>query len=1018
MAVRNPRAGMPARPRLFAPIAAIVGVLLLVGGVGVSQYTELLWFRETGFTSVFTTVLLTRALLFVGFGVLMATIVGANLVIAYRSRPAFRGMSLEQQNLERYRTAVEPFLLPVLLLVSGVLGVFAGLSAATRWQTWLLWRNATPFGETDAQFGRDISYYAMTYPFQRFLLGFLFSAVILSLLVAAATHYIFGGVRLQTPGEKTSPAARAHLSVLAGAIILLKAAAYYLDRFGLAFSLRGRVQGASYTDINAVLPAKNILIFIAIICALLFFANIVFRNFLLPGGALALLVVSSIAIGGIYPAYTQQFRVKPNEIERESEYIARNIEATRKAYSIDKVIPTPYRATATASQVELRDDQGTVPNARILDPNVLSDTFLQFQRLRSYFGFPKNLDIDRYDFGDGVKDYVVAARELNLAGLSGDQRNWINEHLVYTHGNGFVAAPANAVDQLGQPVFSVGQLPVRGPKGFKLDESRIYFGEGTTDYSVVNTGQPETDGPAGGEGDVSYSYEGKGGVVLSNPVRKLAYALKFREVNLLLSDALDADSRLQYIRTPRERVQKVAPFLQLDEDPYPAVIGGKITWIVDGYTTSAGYPYGQRTTLGQVTRDSQTVNGSRLPDQQVNYIRNSVKATVDAFSGEVKLYAFDNDDPILKTWSKAFGGNILQPTSAITPELRAHFRYPEDLFKVQRELLGRYHVLNAQEFFRGDDYWQIPGDPAAPAPTTGGGGGAADQPAPAGPLFQTQAAAQDQPPYYVVQQFPGTKAPTFSLTTSFVARRTPNLTAVASVSSDPEDYGNIRVLEVPDNQNIEGPGQIANRFGTDAQVRQDLLPLERGGGSTVIPGNLLTLPVGGGLLYIEPIYVRARQQNSFPTLQLVLAAFGNEVASAPTLAEALDKLFGEGGAPDPTPPPGSPTASPSPSSSPGSTPRPTAAPGVGQRGAIEDAQRAFTEGQEALRRGDFAAYGAAQARLKAALERLAGTAGATGAAGAAGAAGATGAAGAAGAAARSASPTASAAPAPAPSPSS
>ncbi len=959
MAVRTPGAGLPARPRLLAPALAVVAAILIIGGVGIALFTDLLWYRQIGFSTVFTTVLKTKLLLFFAFGLVMALFVGINLTIAYRSRPPFRPMSLEQQNLERYRVAVEPYLVPLVLLASGVFGLFAGLSAASRWQVWTLFANRTSFGEKDAQFGKDISYFAMTYPFQRFLLGFLLTAVVLSLLAAAATHYLFGGVRLQTPGEKVSSAARAHLSVLVGIVVLLKAVGYYLDRFGLAFSERGRVQGASYTDVNAVLPAKTILAGIAVICALLFFANIVVRNFLLPAGALALLVISAVVIGGIYPAYTQAIRVKPNELQRESTFIDRNIEATRKAYQIDDVKTTPYAGLATATQAQLRGDKGTVPNIRLLDPNVLSDTFRQFQGLRSYYRFNESLDIDRYDLGDGLEDYVVAVRELNTAGLRDQQRNWVNERTVYTHGNGIVLAPANRVNPQGQPNFVVGDLPVKSPKELPVKEPRVYFGEGTVDYSVVKTASDESDGPVGNsDTEATYSYSGDGGVQLSGVVRKLAYALKFREKNLLLSSALTKESRIMYLREPRERVQKVAPFLKLDGDPYPAVIDGKIVWILDGYTTSAGYPYSQRTTLGAVTADSQTNGATRLPDQSVNYIRNSVKATVDAFTGAVTLYQWDDEDPILKTWSKAFKG-IITPKDKIPLELEQHFRYPEDLFKVQRDLLGRYHLTTAADFFQGEDYWQIPGDPASRVTA-----GADTNPAApsAGSLFNAGQGAPDQPPYYVVQQFPGTDKATFSLTSAFVALRRQNLTAVASVSSDPGDYGTIRILELPDSVTVNGPQQVANQFGSDARVRDDLLPLERGN-SDVVVGNLLTLPVGGGLLYIEPIYVRARSDNSYPTLQLVLAAFGDRVASAPTLAQALDELFGAGAAPTPA-----------------GTPTPTDTPQTGAgdvKSAVAAADQAFKDGQDALKRGDFAAYGEAQKRLQAALAQLASLLGAS-----------------------------------------
>ncbi|HVE74247.1 MAG TPA: UPF0182 family protein [Mycobacteriales bacterium] len=958
MAVRPPGVGLPHRPRLLTPVVAVVAMILVLGGVVVALYTDLLWFQEVGYSNVFSTVLRTKALLFAMFGLVMALVVGTNMAIAYRMRPPFRPMSLEQQNLERYRLAVEPYLLPSLLLASGVFGVFAGLSAASRWQTWLLWRNGTSFGQEDGQFGRDISYFAFTYPFQRFALGFLLTVLVLSLLVAAGTHYLFGGVRLQSVGEKVSPAARAHLSVLIGLIVLLKAYAYYLDRFGLAFSERGVVQGASYTDINAVLPAKNILVAIAIICSLLFFANIVVRNILLPAGALGLLIISAVVLGGVYPAYTQQFRVKPNEVQREAPYIERNIVATRAAYGIDKVVIEPYTARQTATAAQLRQDQGTVPNARLLDPNVLAKTFEQLQRIRSYFGVNSSLDIDRYTIDGKVQDYVVAAREVDQGGLRDDQLNWINQRLIYTHGNGFIAAAANQVNEEGQPVFAVGDVPPAGLNGGPLPipiaQPRIYYGELSPTYSVVNTDQGEIDGPAAGDKQQTVNYDGDGGVQLSGIGRKLAYAFKFREKNLLLSGAIKSDSRLMYIREPRDRVAKVAPFLQLDSDPYPAVVDGKILWIVDGYTTSAGYPYSEQTFLDDLTEDSQTQGAGVQPQQRVNYIRNSVKATVDAFTGDVQLYTWDEADPVLQTWSKAFGG-VLKKRTDISAELEAHLRYPEDLFKVQRKLLAQYHVQDSEAFYNKEDFWEVPADPAE-AVNTAANRAEGQQGAAPTALAVAGASGPAQPPYYSLLQFPGQAKPRFTLSTSFVARGRPNLSAFASVSSDPEDYGTIRVLQLPRNSAVAGPGQAANQLLTAPEVAESLLALRRNG-TKITFGNLLTLPVGGGLLYVQPVFVSAQGGESFPTLQRVIVNFGSRTASEPTLKEALTSLFGAGAA-EPSAPPRRPGATPPPTSD-------TLA------ALVAEADAAFKAGQEALRRGDFAAYGAAQERLRIALDRLA-----------------------------------------------
>ncbi len=945
MAVR-PRPALPGRPRLFAPVIIVVLLLLIVGGVFVSVYTDYLWFQETGFPDIFSTVLQTKLLLFFIFGLFMAAVIGINIAVAYRVRPPFRPMSLEQQNLERYRVAIEPFLLPVLLLVSIVFGIFAGLSAAGRWRTWLLFANSQSFGKTDPQFHKDISYFTFTYPFQRFLLGFVIVVVVLSLITSGITHYLFGGVRLQTAGEKISVAARVHLSVLVGVVVLAKAVAYWLDRYGLAFSLRGVVQGASYTDVHAVLPAKTMLAGIAIICALLFFANIWVRNVVLPAGALALMVISAIAVGGIYPAIVQKFQVTPNAVTKESEYIKRNIAATRTAYQIDGVNPQQYSAESTATAAALRNDTGTIPNARLLDPNILGPTFKNDQAIRNYYGFNGSLDIDRYTLAGVTRDYVVAIRELDQSQLRSDQQNWINLHLSYTHGNGFVAAPANLTTADGSPKFTVSNVPVQGPGGaFAIDTPQVYYGEKSPEYSIVDTKQAEIDGPGTDKLDQATThYAGPGGVKLDSGFRKLLYALKFKEKNILLSSSLTSSSKLMYIRSPKDRVAKVAPFLQLDGDPYPAVVNGALLWIVDGYTTSSGYPYSQRTQLGDVVADSRS---SAAVDGQVNYIRNSVKATVDAYTGKVKLYTWDANDPVLKTWKSAFPGVVL-PRADMSPDLIAHVRYPEDFFKVQRELLAQYHVTDTTAFFNKEDFWEVPADPTKSVQAVFNGSAAKTS--------TTDASQGAQPPYYVLAQFPGTSAPAFSLTSTFVARGRSNLTAFASVSSDPEDYGQIKVLQLPKGITIPGPGQVANKFEGDTSVSTKL-SLLRTGGSEVVLGNLLTLPVGNGLLYIEPVYTQGKNDPQFPLLNSVIVSFGDRIAYEATLGAALDDLFGKGSG----------------GSSVGPGPGP--APAVSVADQIKAAQKAYADGQAALKVGDFGAYGRAQDALKAALDKLATSAG-------------------------------------------
>jgi uncharacterized membrane protein (UPF0182 family) len=952
--VRPPR--LPGQPKFLVP--AIIGlfVVIIVFAIAVSIFTNYLWFSSVHFEGVYTTVLRTKIELFLFFGALMGVVVGLNIWLAHRFRPPFRPMSLEQQNLERYRVAVEPFQKLVVLGVGVLVGVFAGLTAAGRWQTWLLWRNRTDFGIEDPQFHKDVSFYAFTLPMERFALGFFLVAIALALVATAATHYLYGGLRLQTQGDKVSPAARVHLSVLLGLFVAGKALAYYLDRFKLLSSTRGQVQGG-YTDINAVLPAKNILIWVAVICAVLFLANIRVRNVLLPSGALALLVLAAVLLGGILPAYTQQFRVKPNAIQRESDYIARNIKGTQAAYGLtaDKVSTSPYGDAAES--VEQAISTTSVPNARLLDPNRLTATFEQLQKNRNYFGV-KSLDIDRYTVDGQLEDFVVAAREVDQTGLTANQKNWVNERLTYTHGNGLIMAQADQTSREGEPLFAL-------PKGLTIDQPRIYFGEDSPTYSVVGTKQPEIDGPGAGDDSATFTYDGSGGVELSGVVRKLAYALKFRDKNLLLSSAITGDSRILYDRSPRDRVKAVAPFLEVDSNPYPAVVDGRIVWIVDGYTTSNGYPYAKSVPFGDVIQDAQNQNGGT--QKQVNYIRNSVKATVDAYTGAVTLYQFGPTDPVLQTWDKAFG-DIVKPQSEMSSDLLAHIRYPEDLFKVQRTLLAQFHVSDPRLFFSQEDQWQIPNDPAEALSTR------VQQQAAAGATGTPVAGVADdgdaQPPYYSLMSFPGDPETAFRLSTSFTFSQRQNLAAFATVSSDPETYGQIRILQMPRTDNLlNGPIQIANNFLTNPTVSQALLSYQRNNNAQVTYGNMLTLPLSGGLLYIQPVYVQASGNGTnvgFPTLQLVLVGYGNQVAQGATLGAALTALTGA----SPTTPPVDGGTTPTPTATPTPTPTGTATPPADVAAAIKAASDAYAEQQAAFQRNDLTGYAAANAKLQAALQQL------------------------------------------------
>ncbi|WP_439331954.1 UPF0182 family membrane protein [Nonomuraea deserti] len=920
-------------------LVVIVALFFLFSGF----YTDYLWFDATNYTSVFTTVLLTKIVLFLVGAALMVGIAGGNMLLAFRMRPMFGPAVFGgSSGADRYRMALDPHRKLIFIVGMGLLALFSGSSFAGQWQTWLKFINGEAFGKLDPLFKKDISFFMFDYPFIRMGLNFLFTAVIISIILAAITHYLYGGFRLQSPGVHASRAARTHLSVLLGSFLLLKAVAYFVDRYGLVFSDRGFVHGASYTDVNAVLPAKTILAIIALICAALFFAGVFRPGGMLPGVSAGLLVLSAILIGGVYPALVEQFQVKPNQQGKESPYIQRNIQATREAYNVDKTEVETYNAQADPAKVDTNGD-ASVSGVRLLDPALVSSTYEQTQRIRGFYSFADTLDVDRYPDNTGkLTDHIVGVRELTSPPQ--DQNNWINRALVYTHGYGFVAAPGNQVDSSGLPAYDAKDMPVTGPlvNSAKLKESRIYFGEdpSSSEY-VIAGGNPnnpqELDYPeTGGTGQKNTTYTGKGGVPVGSFINRLVYAAKYSEANILLSGDINDNSKILYVRHPRDRVEQVAPFLTLDGNPYPAIIDGRVTWILDGYTTSNDYPYSQSESLGDMTRDTSTDRRviAQQPRDQINYIRNSVKATVDAYDGTVKLYAWDNNDPVLKTWSNAFPG-VIRPASEMSADLRGHVRYPEDLFKVQRYTLSRYHITDPAAFYSGQDFWNVPNDPTQGEQNV------------------------KQPPYYLTTTMPG-GSPTFSLTTTFVPRQGPNLAAFMAVdSSSGSGYGRMRILRMPSSTPIPGPGQAQNAFQSRFAGELNLLGV---GASSVRYGNLLTLPYAGGLVYVEPVYIQVAAgggQEPYPILQRILVSFGSKIGVARTLEEALQEVFG--GEQQQQQQQNEQQTQPNQAN-------------TALNSAIANAKKAYDDAQKALQASppDWDAYGDAQKRLEEALKTLEG----------------------------------------------
>jgi hypothetical protein len=933
----------------------VVVALLIIFFIFANLYTDFLWYQQVGFVDVLTTQWIAGTIMFlIGFFG-MAAPLWATMQLAYRFRPMYAKLNSQ---VDRYQQVVEPLRRLAMYGIPIVFGLFAGASTAGHWQTAMTWLHATPSGKTDPQFHLDVSFYLFDLPFYRGVVSFSLAVLIICLIAALATCYLYGSIRFGGREIRVSKAARIQISVTAAVYFVVQAGSIWLDRYATLTdsNVNGFINGAAYTDVHATIPARSILAGIALVIAALFVVNAFIGRWRIPLVGTGLLIVAAILIGGVYPWVVQQFQVNPSQKTLEAPYISRSISATRQAYSLSGVDTIPYNATTTAKAGALREDAQTTAQIRIMDPAQVSASFSQLQQFRQYYAFPADLSVDRYKIGGKEQDTIIAVRELQQSGL-GSARNWYNDTLVYTHGYGVVAAYGNQRSADGQPVFLESGIPSKGKLGKYTPQ--IYFGQQSPKYSIVGAPkgtQPiELDYP-GGKGNTQQTYNtfhGNGGPKLDNFFNRLVYALKFQSEQILLSDAVNKDSQILYNRDPVSRVEAVAPYLTIDSQPYPAVINGQVEWILDGYTTSDQYPYSKVGSFSDEIADTETPKPAFSLDD-INYIRNSVKATVNAYSGKVTLYAWDPSDPILKTWEKIFPGTI-KPISDMSGGLMSHVRYPADMFKVQRAMLGQFHVTNPGTFYSREDAWTTPNDPTS---------------SPEDPTLQ--------PAYYLTLQMPGQTQPTFSLYTTFIPQATSEssrsvLKGYLAVDADAGDtkgkvasgYGKLRLLTLPSSDTVPGPGQVQNNFNSDPTVSQQL-NLLRQGKTDVISGNLLTLPVGGGLLYVQPVFVKSTGETSYPLLQKVLVAFGDKIAFEDTLDQALDSLFGgNSGA----------TAGDS-NVSGGSTPTTggtTPSTGTGTTGnsalqkALQEAQSALTARNAALKAGDWAAYGTADQELQQAI---------------------------------------------------
>lgn len=945
------------------PLVITVAVLVLIGLFifFMSQFwTEVLWFRQTGAEQVLWTGWIAAGLVWlVGF-LVMFTLLAVAVQVAYRKRPAVTPGGASSP-LRAYQQAIAPMRRLVFWGLPAVIAAMTAFGLASNWRQFLMWLNRAPFGEVDPQFGLDVSFYVFTLPVLQTVLSFLTTAVIWSLVVVAVISYVYGGVSF-SPRFRSTPAARLHIGILAAVLSLLIGARYLLSIYTMLFQDGSLVDGALYSDINATMPAYIILAVISVLVAGLFLFAAFRGTWKLPVAGVAVTIVAGLVIGGLYPSLVQQFKVTPNARISEQPYIQRNIDATLSAYGLSDVEFQTYSAKTDASPGQLREDSDSTSQIRLLDPMIVSPTFKQLQQSRPYYTFPQQLSVDRYTIDGERRDTVISVRDLNLGGLQEQQQTWVNQHTVYTHGYGVVAAFGNTAKADGTPAFWEQSIPSEGDMGEY--EPRVYFSANAPEYSIV--GAPEGADPQeldypddnASSGQVQTTFSGNGGPSVGNVWNKLLYAVKFGSTDIFFSDQTNSESQILYVRDPLQRVAKIAPFLTLEQKAYPAVVDmdgdestpKRLVWIVDGYTTSNSYPYSERVSLSSSTVDSRTLDANGFQVDQINYMRNSVKAVVDAYDGSVSLFGWDDSDPILKSWEGVYP-ELVKPISEVSGDLMSHFRYPEDLFKVQRDLLQTYHVTEAAKFYTGGDRWRLSEDP-----TSGDENGTGQR---------------LQAPYYLTMQMPTQDSAEFSLTSVYVPAGTgesrreamAGFLAVDSETGDEagkvrDGYGKLRLMALPSSTTVPGPGQVQNAFNSDQKVAVELNLLGQQG-SKVIRGNLLTLPVGGGLLYVQPVYVQSTGATSYPLLRYVLTAFGDQIGFASTLEASLDQTFGGDAQATVATPDGEP----------GEEPGEVQTPEEQLNEALTDARDAMAESESALSAGDWSAYGRAQTKLQNALEK-------------------------------------------------
>ena len=893
------------------PVLILLLVFLLLGVVAqlVPLVTDWLWFDEVGYTQVFLSILSLRGTLFTAMLVAVVAFLWINLTFAARTAAPDVVWELEDQLGLPGRVVIEPLLRRFLPVVLIVIGIASGLRASVHWETVVGYLNGGAFGTKDPLFERDLGFYIFVLPAWRLLHGWAMGLVTGTVVLALAVYVLRRSLALTTRGPRLAGRARTHLLVLAGLLLALKAVGFWLDRYEVVLSPRGIVFGATYTDINASLPMLGALAVLAALCAVACLVQIGRPGIrFVAGGLVALGVVWVVGLG-LYPSLLQRFRVVPNELEAEKPFLAHNIRMTRQAYGLDRIVEREFPAAESLDARAIERNAPTIKNIRLWDYRPLLRTFAQLQEIRTYYKF-QDVDNDRYVVDGEYRQLMLSPRELSYPHLQ--SRIWINEHLTFTHGYGVVVGPVNRITTEGLPEFLVKDIPPSSVTGFpKVTRPEIYYGEISNEYALVRTRSQELDYPAGDQ-NVYTTYRGRGGVVLSSWLRKLAFAARFAEIKILLSNDLTDDSRLMMYRAVGQRVRQIAPFFRYDRDPYVVVTSeGRLVWLLDGYTTSSRYPY------------SDPVPGIG------NYIRNSVKVTVDAYNGDVAFYVADDTDPLVRAWAAAFP-RLLKPLAEMPADLQRHIRYPEDFFQIQARKYATYHMLEPQVFYNKEDLWAVP-------------------------RRTVEGRDREIEPYYTIMRVPGESKEEFVLLTLFNPSRRDNMIAWLAARSDPPNYGRLIVFNFPKQKLVYGPRQIDARIDQDPVISQQL-SLWNQRGSQVIRGSLLAIPIDQSLIYVQPLYLAASEQGALPELRRVIVAYGNQIAMEPTLEQSLGRIF----------------TGLSPSSAVAQPARPATA-AVETGAVLSLGQRAWEiwgRAQEALRRGDWTQYGAEQKRLEEVLRQL------------------------------------------------